>query len=128
MSDGSGKVSFVWADGLEHTFFLGLKELRELQAKTGVGPYALYERITTKQFMVDDMRHVIRLGLIGGGHEPEDVASLMQSYVDSKPLLSLINPAIVILSAALIGPPTETDGKKDEAAPGQVTEGSTSLN
>lgn len=110
MSDGSARITFDWADG-SHTFRLAIEQLRELQDKTGVGPAALFDRIASRLWRVDDLREVIRLGLIGGGMEPLDALALVKRYVDARPLLESVEPAWRIIMAALVGPGDDRPGK-----------------
>lgn len=104
--DGSGNISFDWGDG-EQKFRLAMKQLRELQEKTGVGPEALYERIRTGQWRMADLRETIRLGLIGGGMDEVRAANLMRAYFDEGPYLKHKPSAVAILLAALMGPPDD---------------------
>jgi len=98
-----GAVSFDWADG-HYTFRLAIGHWRELRDKTGAGPYELYERVVRRRWFVDDLREVIRLGLIGGGTDPVAALKLVQNYVDERPLLEAVPAALVIMSAALVAP------------------------
>lgn len=106
----------VWADG-EHRFRLRIGELRELQAKTGVGPHALYQRLSLRQWLVDDLREIIRLGLIGGGMPPVEALGLVKRYVEERPLLESVEPALAILGVALLGPEPEGDRRSGEEGP-----------
>jgi hypothetical protein len=124
MADGSGSLSFDWADG-HHAFRLAIAQLRELQDKTGVGPAALFDRLASRQWKVDDLRETIRLGLIGGGMDPFDALVLVKRYVDDRPLMENVLPAWRILSAALMGPEDDQPGK--EAAPAAATESELNL-
>jgi hypothetical protein len=99
MSADASKT-FEWADG-EYKFRLSIGQLRELQDKTGVGPYALLSRVIDGTWKVDDLREVIRLGLIGGGLEPLKALSLVKNYVEGRPLMESLTPVKVILAAAL---------------------------
>ncbi len=119
MTDGSGTLTFDWADG-PHTFRLAIAQLRELQDKTGVGPAALFDRLASRQWRVDDLRETIRLGLIGGGMDPLDALVLVKRYVDDRPLMESIEPTWRILAAALVGPVDDASGKG--AAPAAATE------
>ena len=119
MADGSGLISLDWADG-HHAFRLAIAQLRELQDKTGVGPAALFDRLASRQWRVDDLRETIRLGLIGGGMDPLDALALVRRYVDDRPLMENVLIAWRILSAALIGPEDDQPGKED--APTAATE------
>lgn len=98
-----GTVSFDWADG-HYTFRLAIGGWRELRDKTGAGPYELYERAVRRRWFVDDLREVIRLGLIGGGTEPVAALKLVQAYVEERPLLESVPVALAIMSAALVAP------------------------
>jgi hypothetical protein len=111
MSADASKT-FEWADG-EYKFRLAIGQLRELQDKTGVGPYALLSRVIDGTWKVDDLREVIRLGLIGGGLEPLKALSLVKNYVEGRPLMESLTPVKVILAAALFGDPDDPVGKKE---------------
>lgn len=113
--DGSARVTFIWGDE-ERTFRLGLKELRRVQDKTGVGPQELYVRIAARSWKVDDLRETILQGLIGGGSKAEDAIKLVQTWVDDRPLLQSVSPALTILGAALSGATDDDAGKKAKPA------------
>lgn len=126
--DGSGSISFPWGDG-EHTFKLGLKEWRELQAKTDAGPLELLERVQQNKWRVDDLRETIRLGLIGGGMEPTDATKLLGGYFDDTdrtPLVKQQRPAALILMASLVGPVEDDEQKKVKAKTKEAPSASTS--
>lgn len=112
MADGSARIELVWGDG-DHVFRLALKQLRELQDKTGVGPEALYRRIASGEWRVDDLRETIRLGLLGGGMEPKDAVMLVKRYFDEDERGAMQHKPIAaaVLLAALMGPPGDTAGK-----------------
>lgn len=107
MSDGSGRITLDWADG-EHAFRLPLKQLRELQDKTEVGPEALYRRIIEGTWQIADLRETIRLGLIGAGMDEVAAVKLMRQYFDDGPFLKHKPTAHAIILAALMGPPEDT--------------------
>ena len=111
MADGSGSVAFDWADGT-YSFRLAIGQLRELQDKTGIGPAALFDRLSGRDWRVDDLRETIRLGLIGGGMDPLDALVLVRRYVDERPLLESVQPAFRIMVAALVGVADDPAGKK----------------
>ena len=125
-----GSCSFDWADG-EHRFRIGLGEARELQEKTGCGPYFLQARMASGDWRVDDVRETIRLGLIGGGMEPIKALALVKAYVDERPLsLSNLPCARSILMAGFTAAPDgEKPGKRGAARarsnpPNSQTDGS----
>jgi hypothetical protein len=108
---GSALISFEWADD-EYRFRLAIGQLRELQDKTGVGPYALLNRIMGGAWKVDDLRETIRLGLIGGGMKPVEALSLVRRYVEERPFMESVAPAQAIVAAALMGVPDDPVGKR----------------
>lgn len=110
----NGSVTTFWADG-EYTFRLAIGQLRELQEKTGVGPYKLYERLIRGEWRADDVREAIRLGLIGGGLKPADAHKLVGDHFDQygMPLIDHVPAALEIMAAALIGPDDEPLGKDE---------------
>jgi hypothetical protein len=123
----SAKVTLDWADG-EYSFRLGIKEIEELQEKTGCGPFFLLNRLVDGSWKVQDIRETIRLGLIGGGMEPVKALPLVRNYVDGRPLLESVKFAQLILSAALAGAPDGERPGKAGAVKGRAknsqTEGS----
>ena len=106
-----GSVTTYWADG-EHTFRLAIGQMRELQEKVGVGPYKVLERLRDNDWRVDEIREVIRLGLIGGGMSPAEAYRLIVRYFDEyeTPLLDHIPAAMSVLIAPMMGTP-EPAGK-----------------
>lgn len=106
----NGLITIDWGDGT-HTFRLAIGQIQELQEKTKVGPRRLWMRIISGDWLVDDLRETIRLGLIGGGTPPVVALGLVRRYVEERPLLESIQPAIQILAAALNGVPDDPVGK-----------------
>lgn len=98
-------ITMAWGDG-EHRFRLAIGQLRELQDKCGAGPAEILRRVADGTWRVDDLREVLRLGLIGGGKAPLEALALVQRYVDERPLLESVMPARAVLLAALVGPST----------------------
>src|SRR5262245_6961708 len=90
---GDGSVVLNWA-GEERRFRLRIGELRELQENVNkargaypIGPWSLYKLVAGMDGWPDDMREIIRLGLIGGGTRIELVPGLVKRYFDERPLL-----------------------------------------
>ncbi len=105
-----GSVTLTWADGA-HRFRLPIAQLRELQEKADAGPAFILSRLQSGQWLVDDIRETLRLGLVGGGMTPVDALKLVQRYVDERPLLESRQPAMAVLLAALVGVKDEPLGK-----------------
>lgn len=116
----NGTIETDFGDGT-HRFRLGIGQLEELQEKTGVGPFALMQRLLSGEWLVADVREPIRLGLIGGGLDPLKALNLTRRYVDDIPhwaLNALLAKAIV--GAAIMGAPEEAASKKDVSPPDET--------
>lgn len=111
-------LELEWGDGL-HKFALPIGQLRELQDKCDAGPSRILQRLMGVDWKIDDIREVVRLGLIGGGMKPVEAHVLCGRYVDSRPFMESRLHAQAILMKALVGDPTDQVGKKvaDPAAP-----------
>lgn len=119
-------VELVWGDGLNR-FALHIGELRELQKKCDAGPQRILQRLASVDWLVDDIRETIRLGLIGGGKTPSEAHALTVRYFDERTPLESRRPAMVILSAGVAGVPDDVVGKeKAETAQTNPTDGSLS--
>lgn len=109
-------VTLEWADG-EYTFRLRQGELIELQEKTDAGPMWVLNRMMqptpeNRGWRVEDIREVIRLGLIGGGMEPVKALKLVRTYVESRPPMENLLFAQSILAAGIMGVPDDQPQKK----------------
>ena len=93
----------------------GFEFLIELQEKLGEGPLVTFRRLYGGTWRVDDIRHVLRLGLVGGGTTPAEANKLMTRYFERSPLAEHAPLALSILSAAIVGRKSE-----DEPAPTAV--------
>jgi hypothetical protein len=102
------KITLPFGDN-EYDFKLTIASLKELQDKTGAGPLALFNRLIDGTWRVEDAREIIRVGLIGGGMAPVDALVLVKRYVDDRPLLESIEPALRIMNVALSGTTAEQE-------------------
>lgn len=119
-------VELIWGDG-PNRFALHIGQLRELQAKCDAGPQRILHRLSTIDWLVDDIRETIRLGLIGGGKTPSEAYALVVHYVDERPPLESRLVAQAVLMQALVGVPDDVVGKKTaETAKTDPTDGSPS--
>ncbi len=122
-SDAS--ISLFWGDA-EQSFRFGIGQFRELQDKVNtrrlaigapvVGPMALLNALRANDAWPDDIRDVLRLGLIGGGKSFSEAHRMMLRYFDDTPPLEHMRPAFVVLMAGLAGAPGDEAKKKPEAA------------
>lgn len=114
-----GSITLPWG-GEERKFRLGLGELRELQEKVNhnrlnpIGPRALLSLFETFDAWPDQVREVLRLGLIGGGTKIELVPGLIKRYCDERPPFDSVPVAHAVLMTALMGVRDDPVGKKPE--------------
>lgn len=107
-ADGSTTIN--WPDD-ERRFRLGLGELRELQDKCDAGPAQIFRALSDQSWRIDYVRETIRLGLIGGGLDPQRALGLVGRYVVPGQLIACAGIAQIILYAALVGDPDTQEGK-----------------
>ena len=110
-------ITLDWAEGT-YTFRLGWGELMKLQEAPGIdaGPYVVLGRLTGGTWRMEDIEHVIRLGLIGGSTTPAEASRLVRTYVRERPPMESLFLAQGILTAGVIGAPEEEGAKKNAAA------------
>lgn len=95
-----------------HQFRLAIGELREMEEKRDAGSPLILRRLLSGEWRVDDVREVIRLGLIGGGMPALEALKLVRRYVDDIPAWTEnAMLAGAILGAALMGVEDEEPGK-----------------
>lgn len=111
-------VTLTWADE-DHHFRLAFAQLILLQEATDCGPFALLQRLSDGTWKVQDISHVIRIGLIGGGLKPDAAIKLVRGYVEDRPPLENLLVAQAILSAGVMGAPEEEGSKKKPRVTGQ---------
>lgn len=114
-----GSVTLIWA-GEERKFRLAIGQLRELQESINknrgahpIGPWSLFQLVNKGDAWLDDLREIIRLGLIGGGTRIELVPGLIKRYVDERPMLESAPVAAAILGIALVGDQLDQIVKKN---------------
>jgi hypothetical protein len=100
----------AWGDG-EHRCRLAIKQLRELEDKRNAGTGEIYRRIALGIWRADDLFEVIRLGLIGGGMEPQRALALVTRYFNELPLAENALAANAILGIAVLGRQDDQPGK-----------------
>ncbi|MBV9549306.1 MAG: gene transfer agent family protein [Alphaproteobacteria bacterium] len=112
-------VTLKWGDGgSERRFGLALGQLEELQRVCDAGPEEILQRLLSGTPRVQDLRQVIRLGLIGGGMEPAKALAMVEAHVDARPRQESLPVARAVLLAAVMGVPDDPPGKaKPDAAP-----------
>jgi len=117
-----GSITLVWGDG-ENKFRFAIGEFRELQEKINgrrvaigapmVGPMALLKLLRANDAWPDDIRDVLRIGLVGAGMPIKDAHRKLLTYFDAKPPLESVLVAHTVLLAGLAGAPgDEIESKK----------------
>lgn len=120
----SGSIELTWGSGLQVIKF-GMGQFRALQENVNrrrlligaplLGPMDLVAALKANNVWPDDLRDIIRLGLIGGGMSARDAHLEMTQHFDDTPPLEHVKPALVVLLAGLAGPPAvaaDDDAKK----------------
>lgn len=111
-----GSILLTFTDGEEYVFRLAWGALIKLQESRKCGPFVVFERLHNGDWMVEDIRDVIRFGLVGGGMDEVKARKLVREYVEDRPPLrtDLDNPetsvlaiAVKVIDAGLLGPPDE---------------------
>jgi hypothetical protein len=122
---GDGSISLVWGDG-ENKFRFGIGQWRELQEKINarrlaiglqpIGPMTLLTSLRANDAWPDDLRDILRIGLVGGGLPIKEAHNKLVTYFDNTPPYAHNIAAFAVLSAALIGVPDDPvdDVKKKE--------------
>jgi hypothetical protein len=97
-------ITRSFADGTYSFDINKIALLQELQEKTGRGPMALFQRLASGQWFIEDLIQTIRLALIGGGTKPADAAVLVDRYVIGQPLVRSVKLAVDVLEQLLLEP------------------------
>lgn len=103
-----------FGDGSKTFAFPNLDLIRELEAKTGHGLGALYNRFQFGHFSLSDIEQVIRLGLIGGGTAPAEAARLVATYLVGRPWRENMDLASDVISALFFGNAPTAGDSQDE--------------
>lgn len=104
-----------FADG-RYSFRLGVGELELLQEATDCGPMELQQRLLRGLWRQADVRETLRLGLIGGGMQPEAALTKIEQYVDAYGLAPHAQTAMEVVGVALFGAGDEQPGEPDAEA------------
>lgn len=98
----------------EYDFTLTDPMLAELEKITGLGVGALYFQMLNLAYPAEYLREIIRLGLIGGGMNPEQAKRLCDAYGVNRPLAEVLGLAFEIMAARWTG--TSTDQTPEDQA------------
>jgi hypothetical protein len=119
-------IAEPFADGL-YDFCLNNGAIKMLQEARDTGPLVLFALFERGMWKVEDIREVIRCGLIGGGMAPAQALKLVITYVDGRPPMENVALAQKVLGAGLVGAVDEPVGEHPAAnLKGEVSESMTS--
>lgn len=104
-------------DGVKRAFLLRSDELREIKRATGRGFYTLYSNFAANA-EPDEVAHVLRLGLIGGGMSPIEALQLTEYYArPPRPLKNIYVLAYEVLNACWAGVEPSKPSEEPVVAP-----------
>ena len=128
LEDGSVTLQF---GGQEHPFRIAFGQWRELQESINkprleigeppIGPMGLLRALLDGNAWPNDVREVIRLGLIGGGMKYDRALVLIKRHVEARPYYEAMPTARTILQVAMFGPPDDPAGKEMTPAPPETS-------
>jgi Phage tail tube protein, GTA-gp10 len=103
--------------GSEFIFRLATGQWQKIEAARDCGPLVVLDRLHNGQWRADDIREVIRWGLIGGGMSAAKAADYLRDFVDAVPLIESLLIAQKVAMAGYIGAGEEDPAsKKNEEA------------
>lgn len=120
----NGTRTIIWAGGEDVFCLAKVGLILELEEKCDAGIAAVMKRLVDNVWKLHDVREPIRLGLIGGGMEPEKAMAAVKRHVDDTPLTSSVLLAYQIIAAVMVGVKDDLVGK-GEAAEAATTASST---
>lgn len=100
----------IWAGG-EHSFRLGIGELRAIEQRCNAGVFVVMMRLMANQHGVDDVIQPLRLGLIGAGMPEKDAKDLLDRQLAESSLYSLTVAAADVLRRFIMWEGEDTPGE-----------------
>ncbi len=110
----TGEIELTWGDGPHKFNIAKIKSVLELEEKCEAGIAEIFQRIRSDRWHINDVRETLRISLIGGGMTPDKALSLINRYCDDRPWAESLQPAMLIIMAAMVGVPGDEVGKKEE--------------
>lgn len=108
-------ITLEWA-GEDRHFRLGMAELARLQEARDEGPFMTFSRLHSANWRLEDVREVIRFGLIGGGMPEGEAARLVRREMEAPPFFNL-PIAMKVMAAGFKGAPDEESEIPKSEAP-----------
>jgi hypothetical protein len=113
-----GSETIVWPGG-EHSFRLGIGELRAIEQRSDAGCAVILMRLIGQQWKIDDVIGPIRLGLVGGGMEERLAQKAVESALEVASPYALAVTAAEVLRRFVMW---ETDDQPGESVAGIAKE------
>jgi hypothetical protein len=113
-----GSEEIVWPGG-EHSFRLGIGELRAIEQRSDAGCAVVMMRLLSSQWKIDDVVGPIRLGLVGGGMQERDAQKAVEAALDVASPYALAVTAAEIIRRFIMW---ETDDQPGEPEAGIAAE------
>jgi hypothetical protein len=110
MPNRDARITEDFADGT-YEFCMNYGAIRMLQEARDMGPLFIWGLLEANAWRVEDIREIIRCGLIGGGMAPVKANKMVTMYVEARPIMENAALAKRILGAGLIGAPEEEAGE-----------------
>jgi hypothetical protein len=99
-----------------HAFHLTGDLIVELERRVGCGVGNIFRRFLGVDFGYAELTEVLRLGLIGGGMDAKDAATLVNLYANRLSILELYNIALPVLEALMNGASVQPVAKRRKKA------------
>lgn len=98
---------------LNHPWVRANISVRGLPGEGGASAAACYKRFNDGQWNLDDIEHIIWLGLIGAGLSRRESADLVERHVRQRPIMEYAATAFDVLATLFMAPTDpapETEG------------------
>lgn len=110
----NGTRTIIWTGGEDQFCLAKVGLILDLEEKCRAGIALILMRLENGSWGLNDVREVIRLGLIGGGMKPEEAMSRVKNHVDlnENGLAPSVLIALTVLHAVMVGVPDDPVGKE----------------
>lgn len=89
--------------GAQRVFRLRIRELILVQEQFDRGPWEIAERLQGAETLIEEIVHIVAMGLVGAGMERAAAMRLVMDVIDDVPLARARLVAHAVLQAALVG-------------------------
>jgi hypothetical protein len=107
----TGTRSIIWANGEDVFCLAKVGLILDLEDKCKAPFAVIMARLENGAWGLNDVRETIRLGLIGGGMNPEKAMAAVRNHVDENPLSHSVLVAYEVVRTVVFGVPDDPVGK-----------------